>query len=246
MKTYNRNAEAFDQVLGHCNTKGDSYNPTDPAMNSIALQALLEESQKSIQAVHNAQSDLADAINHRHRAFDPLPQLGRRILGALRACEAPPDTIYDVDRIRKKFRHQRPKKTTRNSSLGAQVEQPGSDVEVPSTTTSRGPVSQTDFKSKISNFMQILRLLKCEPGYAPVEELSIESLTAVLRELLRSNKAVKTAELDLYNARQLCEQNIFGKHGIVEMGDRVKNFFGSKFGFNSETYRAVGKIKFVK
>jgi hypothetical protein len=79
-----------------------------------------------------------------------------------------------------------------------------------------------------------------------VEELSIENLSAVLRELLRSNKAVKTAELDLYNTRQLCEKNIFGKHGIVEMADRVKNFFGSKFGFNSEAYRAVGKIKFVR
>jgi hypothetical protein len=245
MKHFMKNAEAFDQVLGHCTTKGDSYNPTDAAMKCTALQALLEETQKSIQAVHNAQSDLADAINHRHRAFDPLPDMGRRILGALKACQAPPDMIADVDRIRKRFSYQRPKRTA--AEIGSeQPGQSGTDGEGSSTQKTRGRVSYLDFKSKITTLLQIIRLLKKEPKYVPIEELSIESLKGLLGELISSNRKVKYTELDFYNARQACEQNMFGENGIVTMGYRIKNHFGSKFGFSSEAYNAISKIKFVK
>src|SRR5687767_6771502 len=98
MKNYIKQAEALEKLLNHCTTEGDSYKPSDAAMNSTALQSLLEESRKSIQAVHNAKNDLVDLINIRHRAFDTLPNLATRVIRALKAANAKPDQIADVNR----------------------------------------------------------------------------------------------------------------------------------------------------
>ena len=245
MKKNARQAEAFEQLLGHCNTQGDSYKPSDAAMNSTALKALLEESRKSIQAVHDAQRDLVNAINHRHRAFDPLPFLGTRILGAMKACKAPPDLIADVNRIRMRFRYPSSNDPAQRTGPGEQAGQSGSDASIPSIDKSRGPISQLDFKSKISNLTAIVGLLEKEPKYNPVEEdLSLEGLKGKLQELIDSNRAVKDAELNLMNARNAVEKTLYGDMGIYGIATRVKNYFSAVFGFNSKASRAVRKIKF--
>jgi hypothetical protein len=244
MKKNVRQVEAFSRLLGFCNKEGTSYKPIDPAMNSTALQALLEDSQKSIQAVHNAQRDLVDAINLRHRAFDPLPYLGTRILGAMKACEAPPDMIADVNRIRLRFRYQ-PSRFDQNATA-EQGGQSGTGEEAPSDSTPRCPISQLDFKSKITNLTRIIGLLEVEPKYNSIEgEVSIESLRKKLQQLIDSNKAVKIAEENLYNARIACEDKLFGSKGISGMAERIKAFYLAELGFNSKEFRAVKKIKFT-
>jgi hypothetical protein len=246
MKKNVRQVEAFSRLLGFCTNEGGSYKPIDPAMNSTALQALLEESQQAIQAVHNAQRDLVDATNLRHRAFDPLPFLGTRILGAMKACEAPPDLIADVNRIRARFRYQRPKKAVQKNGSGEQQGQSGIGEEVPSASTPRGPISQLDFNSKISNLTRIIGLLEIEPTYSlTVGEVSLENLRTKLQQLIDSDKVVKTAEENLYNARVICQQKLFGPKGIHGIASRVKAFFLSQVGFNSKEFKAVRKIEFT-
>jgi hypothetical protein len=243
MKKNVKQVEAFSRLLGFCTNESGSYKPIDPAMNSTALQALLEESQKTIEAVHNAQRDLVDAINLRHRAFDPLPYLGTRILGALKACEAPPDLIADVNRIRLRFRYQ-PAKSADESEPKAQATPSGN--EVPSASTPRGPISHLDFKSKMTNLTRIIGLLEIEPTYnSTVGEVSLEGLRAKLKQLIDSNKAVKAAEENLYNAHLICNEKLFGPKGLYGMAVRVKAFFLSQTSFNSDEFKAVRKIKFA-
>ncbi len=243
MKKNARQVEAFSRLLGFCTQEGTSYKPIDPAMNSTAMQALLEEGQQSIQAVHNAQRDLVDAINLRHRAFDPIPVLGTRILGAMKACEASPDLVEDVNRIRAKFRYQPSKNTGKTSG---QSEPSGAVEEVPSASTPRGPISQLDFKSKISNLTRIIGLLEVEPKYASIEgELSIESLKLKLQQLIDSNKAVRSAEGNLYYARVVCEEKLYGFKGIYGIAQRVKAQFLAELSFSSKEFKAINKIKFT-
>src|SRR5687767_4027669 len=111
MKTHTNQVAAWGKLLGHCNALGATFNPSKESMKSTALTNLLTEAQKSIQAVHNAHNDLVDAINVRNRAFDKLPYLGTRIIGALEASGASPDHIADVNRIRLRFRYQPPRST---------------------------------------------------------------------------------------------------------------------------------------
>jgi hypothetical protein len=246
MKTHANQVAAWGKLLGHCNALGATYNPSKESMKSTALTTLLEEAQESIQAVHNAKNDLVSAINVRHRAFDKLPSLGTRIMGALEAMDTSPEHLADVNRIRLRFRYLRSKGSALKTSSKEQREQnPG--VNVPPADTPRGRVSYLGFDSKIENFAMLIGLLNKEAQYAPNEvDLSIESLNELLADLREKQQAVGIASLALYKARQHCKKMLFQSEGIYGVAIKVKKYIRSIFGFNSEQYQAVRKIKFKK
>lgn len=243
MKKFIKQAEALEQLLNHCTTEGDSYQPSDDAMNSTALHALLEESKKSIQAVHKAKNDLVDATNLRHRAFDPLPILATRVIRALKAVNASPDLIADVNRIRLRFRYQ-----SAGKKPASFQDNPGTIGDGnPSASTPRGPISQLSFGLKQENFAEMIDLLKKASGYAPREsELSIAGLELKLEELQNCNSAVSRAKVTLQTARKKCREMVFGKEGIHGIGMRVKDYYLSVFGYNDEKFRTISKIQFAR
>jgi hypothetical protein len=108
---------AFDQVLGHCNALGTKYNPSKESMKITALTTMLTSAQASIQAVNIAKSNLIQAVNNRHKVFDPLPAIGTRILNALIATDASPQLIADIRLYRDKFRFKRSKPAKRQHHL---------------------------------------------------------------------------------------------------------------------------------
>ena len=247
MKAHANQVAAFEKLLGLCNTHGATYNPSKASMNSTALNTLLAEAQKSIQAVHNAQVDLVIAINHRHRAFDPLPILATRILGALKAGNAPPDLVADINRIRLRFRYPKSHAScdpamTKTSGEAAPTTQ---GVEIPSANTPRGPISQLDFNSKIENFVAIVGLLGIEPTYEPNEaDLTLDALNTHLAGLRQLQKAVLNAQLVLHDARQNLKDVLYGNAGVYGTSVRVKMYIRSIFGYNSAPYKVVRKIRF--
>jgi hypothetical protein len=246
MKTHANQVAAFEKLLGFCNAQGATFNPSRESMKSTALTTLLTEAQKSIQAVHNAQNAVVDAINIRNRAFDQLPYLGTRIIGALEACDAPPDHLADVNRIRLRFRYQ-PPATNRSSALKSSSGEQTNGMEVPPANTPRGPVNFLGFSNKMETLAELIGLLSKEPFYTPNEaDLSIEGLNAELANLREKHKAVGDASLALYNARQYCKKILFQPEGIHGTSVKVKKYVRSIFGFGSEQYRAVSKIKFKK
>jgi hypothetical protein len=257
MKTHANQVAAWGKLLGHCNALGASFNPSRESMKSTALTHLLNEAQKSIEAVHEAQNVLVNAINVRNRAFNDLPILGTRIIGALEAVGASPDHIADVNRIRARFRYQPPKETAlkKNGSVGQavpsaafgrQAEQPNG-VEVPPASTPRGPVSMLGFTGKTENLAELIGLLSKEPKYLPNEaDLTIESLEAKLADLREKQNAVSIASMALYSARQLRKKLLFRAEGIYGTSVMVKKYIKSVFGFNSEQYQVISKIKFSR
>lgn len=256
MKKHANQVAAFEQLLGFCNAQGATFNPSRESMKSTALTTLLTEAQKSIQAVHNAHNDLVDAANIRNRAFDALPFLGTRIMAALEAVDAPSDHIADVNRIRLRFRYRSPKDTALKNGSGGQAmptdtfgRQAGqtNGVDVPSASTPRGPVSYLGFNNKVETLAELIGLLSKESYYTPNEaDLSIEGLNAALAVLREKQKTVGMAQLALYNARQNCNKILFQPNGIYGISVKVKMYFRSIFGFKSEQYQAVRKIKFRK
>lgn len=248
MKKHAKQVAAFDKVLGHCNDQGDSYKPSTASMNRTAMSALLEEAQKSIDAVHKTQNDLVTAVNQRHRAFDQLPVLGTRIIGALKATGAPADHIADVNRIRKRFRSLPPasnRGTAQNESPGGQTGQT-SGAEVPSTSATRKR-SHLNFESKLQNFAELIGLLQNDSPYQPNEpDLSIEGLTATLEALREKHKAVDNALFAVFKARTVRNEVLFSESGIYGIAKMVKEYFKSILGTRNETYKVIRKIKFVK
>lgn len=246
MKTHSNQVAAFGKLIGHCNDHGATFNPSKESMKSTALTNLLTEAQKSIQAVHKANSDLVSAINTRNRTFEKLPKLGTRIIGALHAMGASPDHIADVNRIRSRFRFQPPKETAQRIGPVGQTGQTNG-VNIPPAKAPRGPISQLGFNNKIETLAAMIELLGKDPAYVPNEaDLTLESLNAALAELREKQKAVGMASQALYIARLHCNTMLFSTEGIYGTSTKVKDYIRSVFGYNSVQYQVVRKIKFKK
>jgi hypothetical protein len=243
MKTnIEKQVAAFDQVLGHCNALGPVYNPSKESMKVAALTTLLTSAQKSIQAVDTAKSAYIQAVNERQKAFAPLPGSATRIVNALGATDASPQLIADIKLYRDKFRS-----VARESQPKTNMPEGGSQDQPNSASTSRGPVSQLDFESKIRNFNTMIELLKSEPTYKPNEaDLTIAALTATLAILRAKHKAVMTAQMTLSNARLERNKVVYSDSGIYGTGKRIKRYILSVYGATSAQYRQIDSFYFKK
>lgn len=246
MKTSNtKQVAAFEKLLGHCNAQGAKYKPSKASIESTALKTLLAEAHKSILTVHNAQTDLVDAINHRNRLLDTLPEMGTRVMSALDACDAPKDLVKDVNRIRKKFRYVPAVATAKKKRSAGQAEQIANGNDVP-TSVPGAPVSELDIKSKISNLTKLITLLKKEPSYTPNEsDLSVEGLEDFLERLRDKDQVTENAAFALKQERQKRNGMFFKKQGIYGISKMVKMYFRSLFGHKSTEYKNVVKIQFL-
>jgi hypothetical protein len=246
MKKHANQVAAWDKVLGLCNDKGGSYKPSNPSMNSTALKKLLEDSQKSIKTVQDAKNDLVTAVNQRHRAFDQLPIIGTRIIGALSATGAPSDHVADVNRIRQRFRFQPPLRSSAfKKNSGGQTEQI-QGTGAPSASIP-GRLSQLDFESKIQNFAELIGLLGNDSPYMPNEaSLKIEALNSMLEDLRKKHDAAEHAKSTLSEVRRTRNRLLFGSDGIYGRAKKVKDYFKSVFGARDQEYMEIRKIKIVK
>ena len=246
MKKHANQVTAFEQLLGQCNAQGAFYNPSKESMKSTALNALLVDAQKSVQAVHNAQRDLAMAINARSEAFEELPLLGTRLIRSLNASDASPALVAEVNRIRQRFRFlPRDKRATaQTSSPGGQT---GQTTSAEASSTSVRSISQLDFNSKIDNFTAMISFLEKESAYQPNEPaLSLEGLIGVRDRLIEKHQAVIAAKQQLFDARKERDNILYGGTGIYGISTMVKKYFGAIYGSNDRTFNAVRKIKFAK
>lgn len=238
MKTnVEKQVAAFDQVLGHCNALGPMYNPNKETMKVTALTSLLTSAQASIQAVDTAKTNLILAINDRQKVFAPLPGTATRILNALVATDASPQLIADVRLYRDKIRGS-------NASTAAKAKPEDSTTGQPNPAdSSRGPLSQRDYDTKIRNFGTLILLLKSETSYEPNEtDITLTALTNVLASLKEAHKAVSDAQVVLRNARSVRRSAVYGDSGIYGAGKRVKRYILSVFGANSDEFRKVNSI----
>jgi hypothetical protein len=71
-------------------------------------------------------------------------------------------------------------------------------------------------------------------------------LEAKLADLRAKQNAVGIASMALYTARQLRKKLLFHSEGIYGASVMVKKYIKSVFGFNSEQYQVISKIKFSK
>jgi hypothetical protein len=242
MKTNDsKQVAAFEKLVGYCNNFGAMYNPSKASMKVTALNTLLTSAQQSLQAVKNAQNAFTLAINVRQDSFNTLPKLCTRIINALEATDAPPSLITDAKIIRTRFRSRT--KESKPSATPAVV----SSTPAPPAQTPRGPISQLDYESRISNFYALIQLLSSEPSYKPNEvDLQIASLNTLLTGLRDKNKTVMTTQVALSNARLNRKKLMFDTTGVYGTGKMVKKYISSVYGTTSDQYRQVQRLKFVK
>jgi exonuclease VII small subunit len=237
MKKHTQQVAAWGKLLGHCNTFGDSYKPSKDSMKRTALEALLNESENQITAVHNAETFLVRTINERREAFRQLPFIGTRVVVALEATGASPDRVNEVNTIRKRFRRQAlPKKDVARNAVPAPEEAP-----------KKRKIPHGDFNSKVDNLELLISQLENGPPYAPEEEdIAITGLKQFLAKLKQCNETVAQAQLQLHVAKGKRNELLYGKDGIYHLARLVKRYVHSVYGFKSTQFKTIRKIKFQK
>jgi hypothetical protein len=244
MKAHAYNAEAFEKLLGICTKHGASYNPGNAAIERTALQALLEEAQKSIHAVHKAESDLVKAVNLRQSAYDGLSLLGTSIVNIAEAGGMPPAHLKDLNRITKKFRSQPFNGTAQKEGPGGQAGQSGVSEPSPETPVRFNRI--LGFGSKLQTLAEVIQFLEGEATYNPKEpQFTIEGLKDKVEELHAHNAKVNQAKTALKLAKAFQHESIFNKmSGLCGIGRRVKRYLRGVFKLNSAQYKEVQTIKF--
>jgi hypothetical protein len=247
MKTQVKQVAAWGKLSGHVHDLGDKYNPSKESMKATAMENLLTMSQESIEAVHNAEGALTNAINEREHVLEKLPLIGSRIMGALEASEAPLSHLKDVNRIRKRFRYQpSPEKeaTAQNESPGGQAGQTAIGGSSPLVL---GRKAQLDIASKIDNFELFIKMLENGPVYeADESDITIAGLKEFLEMLKMKQFASTEAAREFSNARLKRDELLYGTNGMHGRSKQIKGYLRSKFGLNSQAFKAARKIQFTK
>jgi len=224
MKTnFEKHVAAFDQVLGHCNALGSVYSPVKESLKLAAMTTQLSAARQSLASYAAAKLAYASAINERQRVFSTLGITASRICAAMEGTDASSQIVDDVRLLKHKLRG-----TTRKRRSLKQV--PNAEA----SNTSRGPLSQLDYDSKIRNFAAMIELVKLVPTYQPKQkELSVASLLAKLTQMMTMHRAVHKAKVAINNAAVARTEAIYGEHGVTKTAVLVKKFLFSVLGSNA-------------
>lgn len=248
------NVANLEEVISRCIGYGVIYQPTKPALQIPALQALRTTAQGNLTAVNSAIVVLINAINARQIAFDPIRQLATRIVNALDATNATDELVKDAKTLNRKIQGKRkgeikPPTTPTDPIPPVPPIPPVGPGPIPPVppTPEQISVSQQSYDSLLDNFNKLILLVASEPTYAPNEvALQIATLNALAANLAGQNTAVINAATALSSARIARNHTLYDDNkGLYDIQLEVKKYVKSVFGASSEEYKQISKIKFT-
>jgi hypothetical protein len=216
---------------------GTDYAPTNPLLTLIAMNAQYTTSDGLQGDVNTASAVYEPIENARQNEFKPLKGLVRMIRSAAKACGAKPNWVADVNTIVTKILGERASKV---KPITEEAKIAGAD---PAGTSA----SQQSFDNTTNNFDKLVKLLSTQPLYAPNEiDLKVTTLTAKKTALNNANNAAKNAIVPLKKAMIKRNKALYTPTtGLVDVGQASKDYVRSVFGYSSQEFKLVSKIKFV-
>lgn len=233
-----KNVANFERLITTVTALGSSYNPAKTQIQLTELNTLLADAQASLAKVIQLNVTYTNAVNARKQLFAPIKKLSTRLIGALSATDATPETIANAIAAHKKIQGKR--------TTAARVINPNPDPNVP--TPDPVSTSQQSYDQLTEHFNKLLEVLTAEPTYAPNETaLQITSLNALLADMHHAITEVNTTQVALANQR-ISRNKLFytDPHNLCEIAQEVKNYVKSVFGSTSPEYKQVLKIKVLK
>lgn len=234
-----KNVATFEDLISYCTAYGATYNPSKAGLKLAALTAQLTAANAALQSVKVAKTAYDNATNAREIAFKPLKALATKIVSALAATDATPQTVADARSSNNKIQGRRVKA----------IEKPDAEALAAGAEPVRtASVSQQSFSKLIDNFAQLVATLSAEPKYLPNEnELKVAALNALLADLRAKNTAVINANTALSNARIARNKAIYAEAtGLIDVSLAVKQYVKSLFGATSPEFRQISSLKFLK
>lgn len=234
-----KNVATFEDLISFCTAYGATYNPSKAGLKLAALTAQLTAANAALQSVKVAKTAYDNATNAREIAFKPLKALATKIVSALAATDATPQTVADAKSSNNKIQGKRATTVEKPSAeeLAAGAE--------PVKTIS---VAQQSYNKMIDHFAQLVTTLAAEPKYLPNEaELKVAALNTLIADLRAKNTAVIHATTALSNARIARDKVIYAETtGLIDVSLAVKQYVKSLFGTTSPQFKQVSSLRFPK
>jgi len=229
-----KNVEAFEKLLGICIGYGGNYKPEHLNLQVQNMNAMLINAQHVLRNVSAAKTAYENATDIREVSFADMDKLCTRIIGALKASDALPQTVDNAKVMTRKIKGE--------SAHRPKTSVPGDGK--PKTRVARG----ADFASIVHHFEKLLQTLIAEPLYQPNEsDLSVAGLTAKLETLRQHNANVIEARVEWLIARDRRNAMLYKDAGnLYKTAMIAKEYIKSAFGYQSEVYQQVGKLRFSK
>lgn len=234
-----KNVASFEDLISFCTGYGATYNPTKASLKLPALTAQLTAGNAALQTVKTTKTGYDNATNAREVSFKPLKPLATKIVNALAATDAAPQTIDDVKSINNKIQGRRAK---------ALAKPLATTVGAAPATVKKISVSQQSFDKQIDHLAQLISTLSAEPLYLPNEaNLKVTALNTMLTDLKTKNSAVINAVTSVSNARIARDKALYATStGMVDTALAVKQYVKSVFGASSPQFKQVSGLKFHK
>ena len=232
-----KNVATFEDLISFCASYGSTYNPSRAILQIAALNNQLTAVREALQAVKAYKTAYDNATNGREIAMEPFKTLTTRILNALMATEATPQTIDDARTIANKIRGTKKSKAA-----------PKATAESTTPAAKTISTSQQSYDKLVDHFAQLIVVLSAEPSYQPNEnELKLTTLNALHTDLTTRNTNVGNAWASLSNARLNRYKMLYGEGmGMVDVATAVKNYVRSIYGSSSPQFKQVSGLRFTR
>ncbi len=244
---HSKNVANLEDVISYCVGYGPTYNPSKPSIKLPGLNTLLTTSKATLVAVNTTLTAFHNSTNAREIAFEPLRQLGTKILNALVASGASDQTINDFKTLNRKVQGKRAGGKMTKADSG-KIINPNPTDPLPEPTDTSISAAQLSYDSYIDHYGKIIALLNTEPLYTPNENaLKVTALNTLMTSLPTTNTTVINATTAYSNARIARNKSLYlAGTGLLDTVKDVKAYVKSVFGATSPEYKQISKIKFTK
>jgi hypothetical protein len=229
-----KNVANYDVFATEIKTMGAIYNPANPIIKLVALEAKQTACGNIMTAVRDATVPAKNAINAREAEFKGIKKKGTRVVNMLASSGAAPEIVKDARGYLNKLRGARITK----------LNEPTPENPVVKNISS----SQTSYDNLIAHFEMITALVKGEPKYIPNEtELTVVELEKYVVNLKKLTKAVNDTVSLLGQLEIDRDEVIYSpESGLSELTGTVKSYVKSVVGANDPLYRRLTAIKFTR
>ena len=234
-----KNVATFEDLISFCTGYGATYNPSKATLKLTALNPQLTGAQAALQTVKTSKTAYDNSTNAREVVFVPLKPLATKIINALAATEATPQTVDDARTVVNKIQGRRAKAIVTPDATALV------DGAEPVKTAS---TSQQSYDKLVDHFAQLIAILSAEPKYLPNEnELKVATLNTQITDMRAKNTAVVNALTGVSNSRINRDKLLYGElTGMVDVAMDVKQYVKSVFGAKSLQFKQISGLKFTR
>ncbi|MBN1462774.1 MAG: hypothetical protein JW922_03760, partial [Paludibacteraceae bacterium] len=235
-----KNVANLEKLIIATTALGTAYNPAANNLKSTNLTALKKNCSDAFTALYNAESAYKKAVGSRDASFENLSKLVTRVFISLKVSGASAQDIEKAQTLVRLLhgRRAKAKKETEGTAISTEGQKETKTVSV----------SRMSYDSRIENLDRLIKLLTSITAYKPNEaDLKLTALTAMVTNFISLNSAYKTAETNLFNARNKRNELLYDEtNGLVNVANAAKQYVKSVFGTTSPECREISKLRFSK